>query len=229
MTNHIYATQVFPHIIDEYNKRFPKVKVFMTEGSISQEKSGMSLGEIDFSVDNDNSPNELYSRTLLTKERTYLCGKREMISKHISEKYLFSAKEIPDATIKNKGISLTDFAPLSGLPFILLTPGNNMRNKADAMFEQAGISIDPLIQVVQMATAYVLSERIDALTFASDTLIKNIPLDSLFFCPIDTELAVNDIVCSTKRNRYLTRPAKEFLSLTATGFRQLIPNSITDF
>lgn len=224
MTNHIYASRIFPEIIDAFNKRYPRVKINMFEGSIQHEEAKLSSGDVDFVVDNNNSPNGLFERTLLSTEVAYLCGRTEYLRTLIPEGYLLALSDVTDFRGNAAALPVSELYRLRDALFVLLTPDSDMRRRANSIFAEAGMDSNPTIQVEQMATAYLIAQHSQMLTFVSDILIKKVPCPALSFCIVDSKLSKRNIICSTKKNRYMPRAAKEFLAMTVEGFKRISPN-----
>ena len=97
------------------------------------------------------------------------------------------------------------------LEYILLTPGNNLFDRALKFFQEAGFEPKIKLQLSQLATAYHLAANDFAATFISDLMIRNTEVP-LSFYKINSDLA--------KRSFYILLPNRNYTSFAVKRFIQ---------
>ena len=107
-------------------------------------------------------------------------------------------------------------APLSlfrDLEFILLTPGNNLHDRAIQIFQEAGFKPNIKLRLSQLATAYHLAADGFGATLVSDRMIHtpNVPLR---FYQLNSQLA--------DRMFYVLLPNRNYTSFAVKRFIQYL-------
>ena len=98
----------------------------------------------------------------------------------------------------------------SDLEFILLRKGNNLHERAWAMFHEAGFEPKVKLDLNQLVTAYHLAEAGIGATFVSDKIVR--PQDtSLIYYPLDSTLATRMFYILLPRNVYIPIAVQKFI------------------
>jgi DNA-binding transcriptional LysR family regulator len=103
-------------------------------------------------------------------------------------------------------VSLCDFKEI---PFILLSDGNNLYERAKVMFEQEHITPKVAMRLSQLATAWHLSCEGLGAAFISDHLVTKAS-DSVYYFRLDSPLAERTFDFVTSENRYISRAMDAF-------------------
>lgn len=104
-------------------------------------------------------------------------------------------------------------ARFQDLPFILLTPGNNLHQRCQILFREAGFTPHVKLMLSQLATAYRLAEHGLAATFVSDAMVSRDSETLLFF-----RLSDRDCI----RTFHTLLPDREFTPYAVRAFIQLL-------
>lgn len=99
------------------------------------------------------------------------------------------------------------------LPFILLTPGNNLHQRCQILFREAGFTPHVKLMLSQLATAYRLAEHGLAATFVSDAMVSRDSETLLFFRLSDRECI---------RTFHALLPDREFTPYAVRALIQLL-------
>ena len=110
---------------------------------------------------------------------------------------------------RSEGGSAVSAAAFSDLPFVLLTPGNGLHDRAITVFAAAGIS--PMIRIMagQLTTCFHLCEAGMGAAFVPDRLV-NRPDGDLRYFRLDSPYAVRQFDIVLSRNRYISNAVKAF-------------------
>lgn len=105
------------------------------------------------------------------------------------------------------------FSLFQSLEFILLTPGNNLHQRCQLLFQKAGFAPHIKLMLSQLATAQRLAEHGLAATFVSDAMVTQNSENLLFF-------KIDDGNCT--RTFHALLPDKEFTPYSVRAFIQLL-------
>ena len=103
------------------------------------------------------------------------------------------------------------------LEFILLNPGNNLRDRAKRLFEEAGFSPKVRLELSQLVTAYHLANAAMGAAFISDRLVVH-SNDSLYYYKLDSGL--------TDRMFYMLLPNRKYTSKAVRAFVDCCAHSL---
>lgn len=106
---------------------------------------------------------------------------------------------------------------LQELDFIVLSKGNNLRNRTFSLFKKAGIEPRIKLELAQLVTAYSMAEQGFAATFTGDRLVTNTKTPLCFYL-LDSP--------SLKRQFYMLLPDKEYTSCAVRTFIALFRKEI---
>lgn len=106
-------------------------------------------------------------------------------------------------------------------PFILLTPGNNLRKRSMTFFKEAGITPNITMEVSQLVTSYHLARSGIGAAFISDWMLTNAhPEMSYYKINSPASARLFDIVTSGKN--YLSKAQKAFIDLFQAYYKNYI-------
>lgn len=156
----------------------------------------------------------------------HLTLKKEHIILAVPKNFLPSKSLLPYA-LKTKDI-LSDyylqpeFLPVdlqnfSGLPFILLTKGNDMYTRSKKLFRLFGVKPSELIYMDQLQSSFLAAKNGKGLVFIRAELLKYLDgKDQLFFFKIDSPLCCREVNLYYKSKKRLTPTAQAFLEYCQT-------------
>ena len=108
---------------------------------------------------------------------------------------------------EKKRISLSHFQEA---PFILLSPGNNLHDRAMAMFQEAGFTPRVKMTIAQLVTAYRLADNGMGCTFISDRTVRSASPRLFFFYPNSPE--------ATERNFQVLLAPRQYTPFAQRAF-----------
>ena len=113
--------------------------------------------------------------------------------------------------------------PLSAfreLPFILLSPGNNLYERSGRLFEEAGFAPRVRMHLSQLVTSYHLAEAGIGAAFVSDRLVRP-GAGALHYYRLDSEITTRQFYILLPKRRYVSAASRRFIkffrSMEETG------------
>lgn len=187
------STYLLPSVISACRESYPGIQINLFEGNTPSLVKMLSTGHIDFLVSNMTLDEHSYHGFPFMRENMILAVPKSICA------------EIP-----------SDFSILSGLPFVLLRPGNDTRIRADALCSQYGIKPNIVLELDQMSTAYHLACSGMGATIVSDLLIqKSDPTSNMLFLPLTGDSAERAIRIYSRRNHSMTKAMEAFLEIAS--------------
>lgn len=214
--SYLFSAFILPGIIQQFQKKFPHVKVSIFEGHTPQLEKKLFSGELDLIIDNYLLDEEIYEKRYLMKEYLLLAVPASFASNKRAVSWQLSAEDIR----KNKhlepefpGVHLKIF---EDDPFVVLRAHNDTRERVEAICKRAGISPNMSLKLNQLLTTYHLTESGMGDSFVSDTVVKCMPPNpSVVYYKLDDPEAVREVCLYYRKNKYLTRSMIEFINLAA--------------
>lgn len=214
--SNIFAAYVLPPIIAEFKKSYPEVKIRLIEGNTETLETLLSSNKLDMVIDNNHYDAELYDKALYSEEKILLAA-----PKIFAECESLGAYALDEECIRTKGYwsDACRGVPLCAfrtVPFVLLTPNNDTRIRADKMCKEAGFRPTVALEVHQQATAYMIATTRIGATFISDQMVEKMAAhDTMAYYKIDSPAATRGVYFYFKKHKYKTRAMQEFMNLIA--------------
>ena len=212
--SNLFAAYVVPQLFTQFKQKFPDIHIQITEGHTSQLEAMLSNNSVDFVIDNYRYDNTLYNKQLYCRENIL-----RAVPKHFSVHDELTEYQLSYNNVKSKSY-LTPASPavplhaFSGLPFIMLMPGNDTRLRGDRLCRNAGFHPNIILEFNQQSTAYMAASTQLGATFISDILVSQLPsFENLVYYKLDGEDARRDVYFYYKNHKYKTRVMEEFLSM----------------
>jgi DNA-binding transcriptional LysR family regulator len=198
----------------KFKELYPNIETNLIESNSLHLYEMLDKGQVDIIIDNLLNP-EKYNTHVLTTEKIFLCiPKKFPINKKLNE----YAIPIYDVFSKSKKVDSISPLPLKMIEkekFILLKDGNDMRIRAESLFEKAGISPNIALVVDQLNIAYSLTSAGHGLSFATDTMLrfeKNV--EDVVIYNVEPDFSTRNLYAATKKDTYITTAVKKFIELT---------------
>ena len=216
--SNLFAAYVLPSLITKFKESYPDIDIQLTEGNTTQLELMLSNNSIDFVIDNYNYDSNQYSKELYCSENILLAVPKTFgVNKELLD-YQLSLTQIKN---ESNTLALSESVPLkklSQIPFILLTPGNDSRTRADKLCREAGFRPNIVLELNQQSTAYMAASTQLGATFISDTLVMQLPsFENLVYYRLSGSEAKRDVFFYYKKHKIKTRVMEEFLSMMHTN------------
>lgn len=212
--SNVFAAYALPPIIAEFKKKYPDVRINLTEGNTEMLESLLSTNKVDMVIDNNHYDAGLYEKALYSEEKILLA-----VPKIFEECDMVREYALDEECINSKGYKSDCYpaVPLSvfrNVPFVMLTQNNDTRIRGDKMCKEAGFQPRIALEVHQQATAYMIATTKIGATFISDTVIEKMPShDSMAYYKISSTAADRKVYFYFKKHKHRTRAMQEFMNL----------------
>lgn len=129
---------------------------------------------------------------------------------------------LKDNFLTNDQICRNDYAPynhyfpteqINLLPFLQLSPGNNLYDRSEMIFQQLEHRPSRIIPIQQFATAYHLAGAGLGCTLTSNYLIRGLRKNELVFYTLSSSLMRRDFHFVTRKDAYISNPVQAFCKL----------------
>ena len=107
-------------------------------------------------------------------------------------------------------VPLAEFADES---FLILTPGNNLNERALQLCRAAGFEPRVRLELEQLVTAYRLARHGLGVTFATALLVKESPDADMLYYKIDSPLATRSFHAILRKNGYISNAIRAFIDV----------------
>jgi len=209
-STYFISSYILPGILRKFKEKYPEIEVRVAVDSSVALVYMLENGEVDIVIDNDMPDYADCEHISLMNEKVLL-GIPEgfKINKSLSDK-LLTEQEIKCA--KYSAVKTVGVSQLRGEKFILLKPGNKMREISDAIFTEADFIPDAEFEFDQLMTSLSYAENGFGICFLTDTVLRyGSGYPKLCLYVPETERRERTLYIVHKKNRYLTRAAKAFI------------------
>ena len=209
------SSYVLPIIINKFKAAHPKINVTLVEAHTSDLLDFVKNDKVDVIVDSFNDTDDYVAHPLV-RERIFLCVNKQSSSNQGLEEYqilpeeIHNGKAIPD---KTKPVPINKFKKEK---FVILKQGNDMYQRATALFKRYKINPDIEFKVDQLSISYALTDSGVGASFITDTFIKHANFkDNVYLYNLDERFCYRPLCIAHKKNKYISRAIAEFIQ-TAT-------------
>lgn len=209
---------VIPTILKEFNQRFPKVRVEITEESFYHLQELLLRDELDLLLDSESYHSKilherLFPNTLFYAIPSFLIHDSKLLEKSLTAEDIINNKYLKEEIPK---ISMQE---VLDIPFLSLQPKNELYARAEILFNYYNCRPETVMHFNQQLTSYLFCQKGFGAAFVSDTLIRSQPVEHLRFFVFDYPLAERWISIGYKRDQYLTKTMSAFIQTAKSLYR----------
>ncbi|MCI6885901.1 MAG: LysR family transcriptional regulator [Lachnospiraceae bacterium] len=208
--SHYLNAYILPTILTGFSREYPGVKLEIIEESSFELSAMLADRKLDLTFSCNPAFMKNFERYEIFEDHILLCVP---IEHKINEKYMhyaLSANDILNNRHMQKTCPAVSLSFFSELEFILLTKGNNLYERANDMFREAGFEPKIKLTVSQLVTAYRLAASNMAATFVSDRLVRS-GEDSLVFYKLYSDHTTRMFYALLPNREYTSRAVKMFI------------------
>jgi DNA-binding transcriptional LysR family regulator len=210
-TNYLNS-YVLPHVFSAFTKKFPKISISLIESSSVSVFGMMENGFIDVTFSCAEMDTEIFSKTPVFNDNVLLAVPRHFLNEMLLPHALTKEQVLAKLHLTSSAV-FANFSWFSHIPFILLSPGNDLYHRSMQFMRDADMTPKVVHQLDQLTTSYRLCCNQVGATFIGSLLVTaNSPPDVLYF-PINSPLALRRFHAVTLKNRYLPVAAVEFIKM----------------
>lgn len=213
--SNLFAAYVLPPLITRFQKRFPDIRIQLTEGNTAQLEEMLRDNSLDFVIDNYHYDQTLYSRDLYCREEILLAVPKPLTVNEQLSRYQLSYEDIKNQRYLENSRPSVPLEAFCEIPFIMLKSGNDTRLRGDRLCAEAGFRPHIILELNQQATAYMAASTQLGATFISDILVTQLPsFENLVYYKLSGNDTTRQVYFYYKKNKYQTRVMEEFLKMT---------------
>ena len=217
--SNVFAAYALPPMISEFKKKYPDVKVNLTEGNTEMLESLLSLNKVDMVIDNNRYDAGIYDKALYSKERILLAVPKNFKESQGVKEFALDEECIKFKKYRESSCPAVPLSVFSSVPFIMLTPNNDTRIRSDKICREAGFQPNIVLEVNQQATAYMIATTKMGATFISDSVVDKMPsYENLSYYKIDSLAAERVVYFYFKKHKYKTRVMQEFMNFISQKY-----------
>ena len=180
---HYLNAYLLPKVLSDFSRAYPGITIELLEGGSGQLVEALDKRELDLTFTCDpeqiarfDHRSAFYDHILLAvPESCPLCSQLSHLA--------LTPQDILQGRHLQEDCPVTGLAPFKELEFMLLGPGNNLRERSLRMLQEAGFEPKIKMTLSQMVTAYHLANSGFGATFLCDRLVQEEQSHLLYFKP----------------------------------------------
>lgn len=209
--SHYLNAYILPTVLAGFSREYPGVKLEVIEEGSFELSAMLADRKLDLTFSCNPTFMKDFERYEVFEDHILLAVPAEhKINENFTD-YALTADDILNNRHLQKICPAVSLSAFSELEFILLTKGNNLYDRANDMFQEAGFEPKIKLTISQLVTAYRLAAANMAATFVSDRLIRTRE-NSLVFYKLNS--------AHTTRMFYILLPNREYTSRAVKMFIQ---------
>lgn len=212
--SHYLLSYQIPDLLTAYVQKYPKIRLKLVEEASDTLLSLLEKEELDLTFSCDSAVIRKHAHHYPAfQDQILLAVPRSAQLPEGTAAQALTCQDIQAGRSRKAETPTVSITRFQELPFILLTPGNNLYKRCQALFQKAGFTPRIKLMLSQLATAQRLAEHGLAATFVSDAMVGPTSQDLLFF-----KIAEADFT----RSFHALLPDKEFTPYSVRAFIQLL-------
>ncbi|HJB08379.1 MAG TPA: LysR family transcriptional regulator [Candidatus Enterocloster faecavium] len=215
--SHYLNAFILPPVLSGFSKAYPGIQLELAEYGSNQINTLLAERKIDMTFSCNDIFMEHYERYPAFQDHVLLAVPSfyEINESHRSQQLtaadILAGKHCsPDCPT----VPLEDFQDLE---YIILGPGNNLRDRCLRLFEEKGLTPKIKLTLAQMATAHALAESGLAAAFTCDRLVTG-PQDGLCYYRLDSQDMDRMFYIVLPDRRYTSHAVKMFIQYFLVNF-----------
>lgn len=215
-TNYLNS-YVLPPVSSLFMKKFPGVTVSITEEGSSSLLNLLEDNAIDITFNCGTLDTEKFDITPVFLDTILLAVPISYINKNLLP-YAMSKEDVLSKAYNKPSTTPVNLSMFSDIPFILLSPQNNLYQRSMDFFAHANMK-PRVVQVLdQLVTSYhFCCEGIGA-TFIGSMLVSETINPNVLYFRIDSPLSVRTFYAVTRKKRYVPIATREFIKTISEVF-----------
>lgn len=211
-------SDVLPDTFKAFGRKYPDVemKIQVEPSTVLWEK--LSQGLVDIAIDNALSRDPDHEYIPLFREHILIGVPADNpINEKLKDFQL--DPQVLGQDCDFSGMPRVDVTEFAGEDFILLKPGNKMRQIAHNFFADAGISPHVRFEFDRLSTSISFAEAGFGICFLTDTVLKySGPCKNLILYQPDTRYTDRNLYVMYKKNKYLSAASRAFIRFLQESF-----------
>lgn len=220
---HFFSGSLLPQLITEFYKKYPYIEIKLVEKDFLILQEMVISGEIDFMIESDEFEGGVYCTHPLFIEHVLLAIPQSFQINEELKDYQLTKEDVIHNRHLNNDIAVVPMESLQDNYFILLEKGHDMYQRSSKIFNKWGFEPKVFMMLSQLMTSYNMTDNQLGISFITDTMVKLTNYgNNILYYKIDNELSERYISLAYKRNRYVSKPMKEFINMVLNNNYELL-------
>lgn len=215
----ISVNYLLPPLLKQFHTEYPQVHLDLQEAPFPELPSLLIQNKLDLAVDTDWFLNPNIETVQLFENHLLLAVADELMPAQLVNRSGYRSNDIAN------GLHLTDQRPkinlaeLTELPFILMTPSNEIYQRTKSYFAEANFSPISPLTVNQQVSSFEFAKQYWGAAFITDTLVQSSPtVHDLHFYRIDSPEQPRFVAISYHKQQYISRAKQAFIDFATNYF-----------
>ena len=170
--SHYVNVSILPRILKDFSDRYPGIEIRLVEESAAELAKLLANREIDLTFSCDEHFIASFDHHTAFKDTVILAVSADNpVTGELAECCL-TWEDIAGKRHLEEMCPCAGLARFASLPFIILTPGNNLHDRAVQLFEEAGITPKIRLRLSQLATSMSFAAADYGAAFVSDRMVR---------------------------------------------------------
>lgn len=209
----ISVTYLLPPLLKAFHQRYPDVQLSLLEMPFPDLTAALLQQQIDLAVDTDLFLNPKIASVSLFENHVLLAIPDALVAPEL----IATAGYTYAAVVARKHVAATaptvDLANFAQLPFILMTPANEIYQRTAPLFTAAQFKPQTVLVVNQQISAYTFVQQQWGGAFVTDTLIQNgPPVKQMHFYKLKTADQPRHVAVSFWKQHYQPKRVQAFIA-----------------
>lgn len=205
-------------VLAGFSQRYPGIQIEVSEDSSARLVKRLERRELDLTFSCAPEHIERFEHQPAFFDHILLAVPREAPLSESLRQSALSAEDIQAGRHLSDSCPRVPLGEFQALEFILLQKGNNLYDRSQAMFDEAGFIPNVKMALSQLVTAYRFADNGLGAAFISDRILVSVPSDRLMFFSI-ASLQVNRLFHTLLPQRnYTAHTVKAFIDYLLEWF-----------
>lgn len=214
----LIISHVLPQVLKNFGKLFPdvEVKLQVEPSTVLWEK--LAHGQVDIAIDNALTKDPDHEYIPLFQEHILIGVPADNPINETLKNYALDPKMLEKPGCDYSVLPRLNIKRLASEDFILLKPGNKMRQIAHNIFTEQGVSPKIRFEFDRLTTSINFAESGFGICFLTDTNLQYGSCKNLVFYQPDAWDADRHLYLMYKKNKYLSPATRTFIEFLKESF-----------
>ena len=214
----LIISHVLPQVLKNFGKVFPdvEVKLQVEPSTVLWEK--LARGQVDIAIDNALTKDPDHEYIPLFQEHILIGVPADNPINETLKNYALDPKMLEKPGCDYSVLPRLNIKRLASEDFILLKPGNKMRQIAHNIFTEQGVSPKIRFEFDRLTTSINFAESGFGICFLTDTNLQYGSCKNLVFYQPDAWDADRHLYLMYKKNKYLSPATRTFIEFLKESF-----------
>lgn len=210
---HFILSYVLAPVLSDFSQRHPEIDIRLFECSSDKLETLLLNGRIDLCLKCDDCNPALEPIDYAFRDYLLMAIPQKYVVQYGLPDIGMTLDMVKKGDYLNDNHTFIDFKFLENLPYLVLTTGNNLRERFMKIFEQNRVKPNIKMQIEQIVTAYGLADNGMGATLTSAMIIKKSSSNNLIYYKVDSPLMIRDFSIVGRRKRYISNASAGFIDI----------------